>query len=155
MDIAARDFKATLGRFASGVTVIATRTETGVHGMTASAFLSVSLDPQLVLVSVAKKAQMHAHLLTAPRWSVSILAHDQAALSNHFAGYGAAAVQWLDPTGTPHLHGAIGWVVCSTFAIHDAGDHSLFVGRAEDLGYSEGEPLVYAQGKYRALAPVG
>jgi flavin reductase (DIM6/NTAB) family NADH-FMN oxidoreductase RutF len=155
MSLSLQDFKQALGRFASGVTVVAVNDEAGLRGMTASAFLSVSLDPLLVLVSVAKKAQIHAPLLAGARWSASILAHDQSALSGHFAGYGEAEVNWEGPgNGPPHLQGALAWVECANFAAHDAGDHTLFVGRVEAVGYRDGMPLVYTQGKYRDLVPL-
>lgn len=155
MSITPQDFKQALGRFASGVTVIAVRDGESQRGMTASAFLSVSLDPPLVLVSVGKKAQMHAHLQAGNDWSASILAHDQSAHSGHFAGYGAADVQWeAGVDGPPHLGGALAWVQCVPFAAHDAGDHTLFVGRVVAAGHRDGVPLVYAQGKYRDLVPL-
>ncbi len=155
MSLSPQDFKQALGRFASGVTVIAVNDGEGQRGMTASAFLSVSLDPPLVLVSVGKKAHMHAHLLHGARWSASILAHDQAALSGHFAGYGEAEVRWEgEQSGPPHLAGALAWVECMPFAAHDAGDHTLFVGQVVAAGHREGIPLVYSQGKYRDLVPL-
>ncbi len=155
MSVSVQDFKQALGRFASGVTVVAVNDEGGQRGMTASAFLSVSLDPPLVLVSVGKKAEMHAHLLAGARWSASILRSDQAALSGHFAGYGEAEVKWEGPPeGPPHLAGSLAWVECSPFAAHDAGDHTLFVGLVDAAGHNDGEPLLYSQGKYRDLVPL-
>ncbi len=150
------DFKQTLGRFLSGVTVIGAESEGTPHGMTASAFLSVSLDPPLVLVSVARSARMHEVLARAARWSATILAGDQAALSNHFAGYGAADPQWIREAGAaPRLDGGLAWVDCSPWAAYDGGDHTLYVGRVEACGWRDGgEPLTYFRGKYRDLAPV-
>jgi len=154
MSVAPADFKQALGRFLSGITVVATEVDGVVHGMTASAFLSVSLDPPLVLVSVAKKAKMHEHLARASHWSATILAGDQAALSNHFAGYGEAEVRWETEAGqAPVLAGGLAWVRCEAFAAHDSGDHTLYVGRVVACGYEEREPLSYFRGKYRTLAP--
>lgn len=152
MPVPPSDFKQALGRFASGVTVVAVDVDGQTHGMTASAFLSVSLIPPLVLVSVAKKATMHAHLLTGAPWTASMLNAEQAPLSNRFAGYGEAEVEWArDTGGGPRIVGAVGWVACTPFAAHDAGDHTLFVGQVEACGADEGEPLVYFKGKYRGL----
>lgn len=155
MSIDPQTFKQALGRFASGVTVLSAHSEVGVRGMTASAFLSVSLDPPLVLVSVQKKAQMHAILPAAGRFAVSILASDQQTLSNHFAGYGEANARWsLDGSQTPHLEGAVAWIDCTLHAQHDAGDHTLFIGRVESAAFTDAEPLAYFRGKYRALSPL-
>src|SRR5271154_2720810 len=81
-----RQFRNALGRFASGVTVITAHHEDHMHGMTANAFVSVSLDPPLVLVSLDNRSNMHRILPTAGRYGVSVLAQNQEALSSHFAG---------------------------------------------------------------------
>ncbi len=155
MSVTSLDFKQALGRFASGVTVISVETEGVPVGMTASAFLSVSLDPPLVLVSVAKKAQMHARLVAGAAWTASVLSADQEKLSNLFAGYGQGEPEWIDDTGgAPRLAGSLAWVACTPFAAHDAGDHTLFVGKVESSGIAEGAPLLYFTGKYRFLAPL-
>ena len=152
MPVAPTDFKQTLGRFLSGVTVIACEAGGETHGMTASAFLSVSLDPPLVLVSVGKSARIHAHLAAGNAWSATILSSEQSSLSSHFAGYGAAEVEWIRTPGQPpRLAGGIAWVSCEPFSATEAGDHTLFVGRVEAVGQAEGEPLAYFRGKYRSL----
>ncbi len=153
MSVAAVEFKQALGRFLSGVTIIAAEVDGKRHGMTASAFLSVSLAPPLVLVSVAKSAQMHGVLAAGGRWSASILADDQAALSNHFAGYGEADVRWIEGGSAPRIDGALAWVQCEGHAQHDAGDHTLFVGHVLSAGWRDAAPLTYFSGKYRALSP--
>src|SRR3989442_4959548 len=81
-----RAFRNALGRFATGVTVVTTAVADGVHGMTANAFTSVSLDPPLVLISVGKQARMHAHILQTTRFGVSVLSQDQVAVAWSFAG---------------------------------------------------------------------
>src|SRR2546422_4295934 len=81
-----RAFRNALGRFATGVTVVTTAVTDGVHGMTANAFTSVSLDPPLVLISVGKQARMHAHILQTTRFGVSVLSQDQVAVAWSFAG---------------------------------------------------------------------
>lgn len=154
MPVTPADFKQTLGRFLSGVTVVSVHADGSVHGMTASAFLSVSLEPPLVLVSVARTARMHALLPVAGRFGVSILGSGQEELSSHFAGYGAASPSWRWDDGVPVLEGGIGWLRCALHAAHEAGDHTLYLGRVEALGYAEGEPLAYYRGKYRVLTPV-
>lgn len=154
MSVPPAEFKQALGRFLSGVTVVVVEGEGGPIGMTASAFLSVSLEPPLVLVSVGTGARIHAPMLQGAAWSATILATGQEALSNHFAGYGPAEVAWVrEPGVPPRLAGGLGWVQCTAFAAHEAGDHTLFVGRVEACGFGEGEPLTYFRGKYRALQP--
>lgn len=81
-----RQFRITMGKFATGVTIVTTYHEGQSHGMTANSFLSVSLDPPLVLVSVAARARLHALLAPGCRYGVSVLADDQEALSRHFCG---------------------------------------------------------------------
>ncbi len=153
MSVTSVEFKQTLGRFLSGVTVIAAEVAGSRHGMTASAFLSVSLDPPLVLVSIGKSAHMHAVLAAGVPWSASILAGDQAALSNHFAGYGEADVRWILGDLAPRIDGALAWVQCASHSAHDAGDHTLFVGHVLATGWRDAEPLTYFRGKYRELLP--
>jgi len=152
----ARAFRQVLGSFPSGVTVVATRTETGLHAMTASSFTSVSMDPPLVLVCVAHKAHFHAHLELGRPFSVSILGAEQASLSNHFAGFGTpdVPVVWNEAFGaTPVLEGAVGWLDCVTHALHDGGDHTILVGRVERLHGTGAGPLAYLSGKYPTLVP--
>ena len=81
-----RQFRNALGRFASGVTVLTAQDQDQMHGMTANAFVSVSLDPPLVLVSLDNRSNMHRILPTVRRFGISVLAEDQEPLSNHFAG---------------------------------------------------------------------
>ncbi|WP_243095095.1 flavin reductase family protein [Thermus thalpophilus] len=148
-----RLFRQTLGRFATGVTVVSVRTGEGVHGMTANAFLSVSLDPPLVLVSVDRRARTHGLLLEAGRYGVSVLAEGQRDLSDHFAGRGVGEAQpvWREVLGVPLLEGALAHVVARVVEAHPAGDHTLFIGEVEHLGYGEGRPLLFFGGRYHGL----
>src|ERR1700689_4444129 len=81
-----RRFRDALGTFATGVTIVSTRLDDLVHGMTANGFMSVSLDPALVVVSIASASRMHDILMGTRRHGVSVLARDQGAVSRHFAG---------------------------------------------------------------------
>lgn len=150
-----RDFRNTLGRFATGVTVVTMQQGDEVFGITVNAFMSVSLEPPLVLVSIGKKARAHATLLDAERYGVSVLSDSQQALSNHFAGM---EVDGLEPPyqyvdGFPLLEGAVGQLVCRIVDRHEAGDHTLFIGQVEHLAYEDDEPLLYYKGKYGRLEP--
>lgn len=148
-----REFRNALGRFASGVTVVTTRHEGRTHGMTANAFVSVSLDPPLVLISVDNRARLHQLLPLTLRYGVSVLAEDQAPLSNHFAGRAteAASVSFVDRRGMPVLDGAVARLVVQVMEIHPAGDHTLYVGRVEYLDWREDKPLLFYAGQYQQL----
>ncbi|KIX84726.1 flavin reductase family protein [Thermus filiformis] len=146
-------FRRTLGRFATGVTVVTVRTGEEVHGMTANAFLSVSLEPPLVLVSVDRKARTHGRLLEAGRYGVSVLSEEQREVSERFAGRGGegAEVAFVERAGVPLLAGALAHVVARVVEAHPAGDHTLFLGEVEHLDYREGRPLLYYAGRYHRI----
>jgi flavin reductase (DIM6/NTAB) family NADH-FMN oxidoreductase RutF len=147
-----RHFRHTLGRFATGVTVVTTVVNGEIHGMTANAVISVSLEPPLVLVSVENRANLHRQLPHSGRYGLSILAEDQAAISNHFAGFDATVTPvFVEKHGLPMVAGAIAWIVTRIIEAHPAGDHTLYIGQVEYLEWVEGRPLLYFGGKYRAL----
>lgn len=145
-----RLFRTVAGRFPSGVTVITTDTGDGEpHGMTANGFISVSLEPPLVLVSVGDHTRTHQRLTDCDRYAVSILGHDQKALAKHFAGKPGDVppeYEWID--GHPVIAGAISRMVCRIVDRHPAGDHTLFIGQVEHLEHREGDlPLVFSNGQ--------
>lgn len=149
-----REFRRTCGRFATGVTVITADTGDRVHGMTANAFVSVSLEPPLILVSVDNRARMRQVIERAGRYGVSILAEDQASLSDHFAGrpVEAAEIRFTQAFGVPLLEGALAHLVARVVEAHPAGDHTLFIGEVEHLAYRDGRPLIFYSGQYSGLA---
>lgn len=145
-----RLFRTVAGKFASGVTVITSVDEAGaVHGMTANGFISVSLEPPLVLVSVGKHAQTHARLMRLDRYGVSVLGHEQKSIATHFAGKPGDAEPAYDMTqGHPVVAGAISSMVCRIVDRHPAGDHTLFIAEVESVQHREGElPLVFSSGQ--------
>lgn len=149
------EFRQTLGRFASGVTVITAADGEERRGMTASAFVSVSLIPPLILVSVDHRAQMHA-LLSRPeveRFGVSILSVAQRHLSDHFAGRPGPeeAVPWFTHEGLPLIGGSVAQLVCRKGDVIPAGDHTLYLGLVEYARYTDDDPLVYFRGQYHEL----
>jgi flavin reductase (DIM6/NTAB) family NADH-FMN oxidoreductase RutF len=150
-------FRRTMGCFATGVTVITARDGTGYRGMTANAFMSGSLSPPLCVVSIAKRAHMHALLLSAEAFGVSILAEDQEDASTHFAGRGAPDFSpAMDESGqVPLLVGASARISASMAARHDCGDHTLFIGRILTMEASGRRPLLYHAGSYASLARPG
>lgn len=148
-----RDFRNALGRFASGVTVITVHHEDRTHGMTANAFTSVSLEPPLVLVSLDNRSNMHRILPSVRRYGVSVLAEDQEALSNHFAGKTAPGVQagFTMRDGIPLLDGAVAHFIAEVTEIHPAGDHTLYLARVTYLEWHDRRPLLFYGGHYHNL----
>jgi flavin reductase (DIM6/NTAB) family NADH-FMN oxidoreductase RutF len=150
----ARQFRSALGRFASGVTIVTTRDAERTHGMTANAFVSVSLDPPLILVSVDNRAAMNTLLPMTRYFGVSVLAEDQQALSNHFAGrtVNGLEIPFVEKHDIPVIDGAVAHLVSRLVDVHPAGDHTLFVGHVEFFEYRDGRPLLFYAGGYQRLA---
>ncbi|ULH14794.1 flavin reductase family protein [Deinococcus sp. KNUC1210] len=153
MSLPPHEFRETLGRFVSGVTVVTAAHDGERRGMTASAFVSVSLTPPLILVSVDRGATMHARLLEVERFGVNVLSTQQRELSRHFAGRPDAGlnVPWMDHEGLPLIGGAVAQLVCRKVEAHEAGDHTLFIGEVEYSRYTDDDPLVYFRGQYHEL----
>lgn len=143
-----------LGTFVSGVTVVTTALGDEVHGMTANAFTSVSLDPPLVLVSIATTAKMDARIKESGRYGVSILCKNQEAVSLHFAGARqkqpvVPEFEWRE--GVPLVKGALVHFACTVTDSHPAGDHTLHVGHVDALFHEHGDPLVFFTGSFKSL----
>lgn len=145
-----------LGRFVSGVTVVTSAVGDDVHGMTANAFTSVSLDPPLVLVSIQTAARMDSRIRASGRYGVSILCREQEPLSLHFAGARDATqeIRFAWRCGVPLIEGALAHLACSVTDSHAAGDHTLHIGQVDGLWHRYGEPLVFYTGSFRALEVV-
>ncbi len=146
-------FRRTLGMFATGVTVLTTRVGDHVHGMTANAFMSVSLRPPLVLISLDRRARMCAMLHEGTTYGVSVLAQGQAALSDRFAG---RPVEGVEPEfavvrDTPLVDGALAHFVARVVRSYWGGDHSLFLGHVEYARYGDGDPLLFHGGRYERM----
>ncbi len=160
MSLSAAEFRRAMGCFATGVTIITLDLEGEVHGMTANAFASVSLDPLLVLVCVDHSARTHAHMHAKKRFGVNILAEDQRELSEYYAlpvnaheRAEEAARARFDRTekGTPILHGALAYLECRLQWAQEAGDHTIFIAEVEDVVVRPGEPLLFFRGKYAKI----
>lgn len=149
------EFRQTLGRFASGVTIITAQDGPERRGMTASAFVSVSLTPPLILVGVDHRAGMHALLSRdeVTRFGVSVLSAAQRPLSDHFAGRPGPedAVPWFDHEGLPLIGGSVAQLVCRKQEAILAGDHTLYLGLVEYTRYTDDDPLLYFRGQYHEL----
>lgn len=145
-----RAFRTTMSRFATGVTVVTTAHDGDIHGMTANAFVSLSIDPLLVLISVDHRARMHPLLLLSGRYAISILAEEQEALARQFAGRSkdSMPIDWEWKGGLPLIPHALAHVICSVYSRTEAGDHTLFLGQVEDVSYREGYPLIFYGGGF-------
>jgi flavin reductase (DIM6/NTAB) family NADH-FMN oxidoreductase RutF len=140
--------------FATGVTVITTQVDEQIHGMTANAFMSVSLQPPLILISVDRRARMNALLREGVRFGVSVLEERQSVLSDRFAGRGGdgPAPDFDVVHETPLVEGALAHLVANVVRSYWGGDHSLFLGRVEYVRYGEGTPLLFHGGGYGRVA---
>ena len=156
MPLDAALFRAALSRFASGVTVVTTRDAHGMdHGMTATSFASVSLDPPLILVCVDHTATMANAIMSGEYFAVHILAEGQASVSSGFARREAtdkfAGRRLSRGAGSiPLLDDALAQLECRVHARHPAGDHTVVIGEVIGCTLSEGDdtPLLYFRSRY-------
>jgi flavin reductase (DIM6/NTAB) family NADH-FMN oxidoreductase RutF len=165
--VSEEEFRAAMARLAAGVVLVTAHdAEDGPHGaaagMTATAFLSVSLDPPLVMVSVRAGSRMDELLERQPLWAASLLAEGQRAIAGRFAMKGRLSDRLLftevphevgEVSGAPLVDGALAAVECRTERRVPAGDHTLVVARVltTTLHQQTGGPLTYYQGTYRRL----
>ena len=150
-----RDFRSALGQFATGVTVVTTRSADGAKvGLTANSFASVSMDPPLVLWCPSKRAPSLKEFEESTHFAINVLASDQHVLSRQFATPAEdkfLGVRVRDGvSGLPLLEGAVATFQCRTVARHDAGDHVVYIGQVEEYANHGGEPLVFHGGTYHA-----
>lgn len=150
-------FREAMSRFPSGVVIVTTHDEAlGPVGFTASSFCSVSLEPPLVLVCLAESANCYPAFLRAERFAVSILASSHVPLAKWFATKRANKFPHPDivegPRGMPVVNGALAVVTCVVEAQHAGGDHTILVGRAQEIMLSDGKsPTVYFNRSFRTL----
>jgi flavin reductase (DIM6/NTAB) family NADH-FMN oxidoreductase RutF len=154
------EFRRAMGCFATGVTIVTVDLDGEVHGMTANAFASVSLDPMLVLVCVDHTTRTHAHLHAKKRFGINVLCEEQRAISEYYARperthehaeQEAGARFERTRQGTPMLEGSLAYLECRLHSAEEAGDHTIFIAEVEDVVVREGEPLLFFRGKYRKV----
>jgi flavin reductase (DIM6/NTAB) family NADH-FMN oxidoreductase RutF len=150
------EFRSVLGRFASGVTVLTTRSGDMDVGMTVSSFCSLSLQPPLVLACVDKTADLHHLLPKGQRVVFNILSASQEALSRRFSEEeGTRRFQGIgfqrDPHGIAVLEDVLAWIEGAIVEQHDGGDHSIFVAQVDGATNSDLRPLLYYRGGYAEL----
>ena len=152
------DFKAALGSWASGVSVVTTNCGGRLYGLTVSSFSSLSLDPPLILVCLGNENKLPTMIAEAEGFAVSILGRTQEEASNYFARRGRPATaeftevegEWT-PSGQPVVAGALAFLVCELVEQLPQGDHTIVVGRVIQAEAREGEPLLYYRRKYRGV----
>jgi flavin reductase len=158
--LTAAEFRKAMGGFATGVTILTVDLEGEIHGMTANALTSVSLDPLLLLVCVDRAARTHAHLHAKKRFGINILAESQRGISEYYARplggdehAEAEAGARFDrtPQGTPILHDALAYLECKLQSAQPAGDHTIFIAEVEDVVIRDGDPLLFFRGQYRRI----
>jgi flavin reductase (DIM6/NTAB) family NADH-FMN oxidoreductase RutF len=154
-------FRRAMASFATGVTLVTLDNEGKVHGMTANAFASVSLEPLLVLVCISQEAQTHAHMHARKRFGINILSEGQRTISEHYADPDRD-ITGAEPTGarfdrtahgTPVLHDALAYLECKLLEARTAGDHTIFIAEVEDIMVRSGKPLVYFRSSYHEIGP--
>jgi 3-hydroxy-9,10-secoandrosta-1,3,5(10)-triene-9,17-dione monooxygenase reductase component len=149
-----------MGQFPTGVTAITTVTSEGLHGFTANAVCKVSDRPPLVLVSVERVNRGREYLAQSGLFAVNILSDRQEFLAERLAGRAPGLTRRFEgvahslaPSGAPLLSGSLGWLDCSIQATHEAGDHTLFLGRVEAAMVDESRaPLLFFRSRYARLS---
>ncbi|ODU07317.1 MAG: hypothetical protein ABS81_01830 [Pseudonocardia sp. SCN 72-86] len=150
--------RAVAGTFATGITIISCSVDGMPHGCAANAVVSVSLDPPLMLISLAETSRTRAAIQAAGSFAINILpdSPEGAELCAVFAGRTVdkfeQATHDHGELGSPILRNALGWLECAVEATHVAGDHTLFIGRVVAAGHDIGEPLVFFRGRNRSLS---
>ena len=142
-------FKAAMGQYAAGVTIVTMNAGGEDHGFTASSFTSLSIDPMLVLVCVVKEQRSHDLIQDCKHFAVNILSGGQQDLGGKFASsktpdrFAGVDVTRAE-TGAPILPNNLAWVDCKLHSVLPGGDHSIFVGEVVDAAVpGEGDPLLY------------
>lgn len=157
MSIDQRDFRNALGKFATGITVVTTKdNKGGLIGVTINSFASVSLDPPMVLFSLKNDSPLCDIFATSENFNIGILAADQEAASNLFAGptdNKFDQIDWVEgANGVPLLTGTLANLECKRAAAYLGGDHTIFVGEVTKLDQSDKEDaLLYFKGGYKTL----
>lgn len=146
------DLRQSLGKFATGVTVVTCRGDRGPCGITANSFSSVSLDPPLVLWNIAKVSHSLSAYLEAEYFAINVLGADQRDLSHHFAQSDHTVFNGIEYNssdhGVPILLGTIACFECRTRQVHECGDHYIIIGEVECFRSNDGEPLLFYSGDY-------
>jgi flavin reductase (DIM6/NTAB) family NADH-FMN oxidoreductase RutF len=150
--IESRHLRRSVGQFVTGVTVVTYEVAGNPRGVTVNSFTSVSVDPPLILVSIARTARAATGLRGSPL-VVNVLAADQHDLARHFAGQhqDGLEIPWSEHHHPPRLRGAVAWLECRPYAEMEAGDHILFLSRVTAHRTLSREPLLFRTGEFRLV----
>lgn len=156
MAIEVQELRRVMGHFATGVTVITTKDKDGApQGLTANAFMSLSLNPPLVIISVDKGATCYNCFATGNGYTVNFLSENQEEVSKRFATKGIdkfAGLGWREgENGAAIIDGALGHVECRITQAYDGGDHTIVVGEILNAAANGERPLLFFKGKYQKL----
>jgi flavin reductase (DIM6/NTAB) family NADH-FMN oxidoreductase RutF len=143
-------FRGSLGRFATGVAVVTFDTDQGRHGITVNSFTSVSLEPPLVLVSIARTTKSHDELAGRP-FTVNVLGAEQRALASNFGGTPTGEPRWVEGTVAPRLAGVLSYFECTPWAAYEGGDHTLYLGEVVSFDYRAGDALGFVNGQFTTI----
>ncbi|GAA1277519.1 flavin reductase family protein [Arthrobacter pascens] len=146
----AHHFRGSLGRFATGVAIVTFDGVTKRHGITVNSFTSVSMEPPLVLVSIARATKAHDELAGRP-FTVNILGAEQRQLAMHFAGRPGPEPLWVESATAPRLSNVLAWFECQPWAAYDGGDHTLYLGEVVDFNYRNGDALAFANSAFTTI----
>jgi len=156
MPIERNELRRVMGHFATGVTVITTLAQDGkLHGLTANAVSSLSLDPPLLIICVDKKADSYSCFEQSKVFTVNILSDDQEDLSRRFAVSGGEKFEGVayrrGANGAPILNGSLAHLECKVYAAYDGGDHTIYLGLIDVAETREAKPLLFFRGGYREI----
>lgn len=143
-------FRGSLGRFATGVAIVTFDGGTRRHGITVNSFTSVSMEPPLVLVSIARLSRAHDQLADRP-FTVNILGAEQKDLALHFAGRPSREPVWVEGDTAPRLAGVLAYFSCTPWAAYAGGDHTLYLGQVRDFNYRQGDALAFANSAFTII----
>lgn len=146
-------FRKAMGKFATGITVVTFKSDGELKGITVNAFMSVSLNPKLILISIDENSSSYPKILNASRFGVSILREDQKDISMIFAKQKKAdrEIEYVDIDGIPVIKDSLAMLSCRVQDKVKAGDHMLFIAEVTGLQVNEGEPILYFGSQYRQL----
>jgi flavin reductase len=140
-----------LGRFITGVTVVTFQAPDGRRGLTINSFSSVSMQPPLIMVSIARTARAH-NTLHGRRFCVNVLGAEQEQVARYFAGGGTGPLPWADDPAVPRLAGVLAHLICEPWRAYDGGDHTIFLGKVTGFDYRAGDALAYANSRFTTVA---
>lgn len=149
-----RLFRTAMSKFATGVTVITTEVDGDIHGMTANAFMSVSLEPKLVLISVGNRTKMKGYIDLSSTFAVNLLSRSQENVSKQFAGQinDKDTAEFTEFSGLPVIDKALASIACDVHDTTIQGDHTLYIGKVRDVVVTDTEPLTFYSGNYGMIS---